>query len=144
MLKEFRDFINKGNVIDLAVAFILGAAFNPIVQSLVNGIIMPPIGLLLGRVDFSNLGIILSNRDQYDSVAAAVEAGEAVIQYGAFINTIIAFLITAFAVFMIVRAYNNMKARYETKEEEAPAAPPEPSTEEKLLAEIRDLLARQA
>lgn len=144
MLKEFRDFINKGNVIDLAVAFILGAAFNPIIQSLVNGIIMPPIGLLLGRVDFSNLGIILSNRDQYDSVAAAVEAGEAVIQYGAFINTIIAFLITAFAVFMIVRAYNNMKARYETAEEEAPEAPPEPSTEEKLLAEIRDLLARQA
>jgi large conductance mechanosensitive channel len=143
MLKAFQDFINKGNVIDLAVAFIMGAAFNPIVQSLVNGIIMPPIGLLLGRVDFGNLGVVLTNADQYDSVAAAVEAGEAVIQYGAFINTIISFVITAFAVFLLIRAYNNLKERRAKEEEAAPPAPPEPSTEEKLLTEIRDLLAKQ-
>ena len=143
MLKEFQAFINKGNVVGLAVAFILGAAFNPIVKSLVNGIIMPPIGLLLGKVDFSNLGIILTNRDQGYSVAEAVEAGEAVILYGAFINTVVAFLITAFVVFMIVRAYNNMQERSKKEEEAAPAAPPEPSKEEALLGEIRDLLAKQ-
>ena len=143
MIKEFQAFINKGNIVGLAVAFILGAAFNPIVKSLVDGIIMPPIGLLLGRVDFSNLGIILTNRDQGYSVAEAIEAGEAVIQYGAFINTIVAFLITAFAVFLIVRAYNSMQERFTKEEEAAPAAPPEPSSEEKLLGEIRDLLAKQ-
>jgi large conductance mechanosensitive channel len=143
MLKAFQDFINKGNVIDLAVAFIMGAAFNPIVQSLVNGIVMPPIGLLFGRVDFGNLGIVLTNADQYDTVVAAVEAGEAVIQYGAFINTIISFLITAIAVFLLIRGYNNLKARRAKEEEAAPPAPPEPSAEEKLLTEIRDLLAKQ-
>jgi len=143
MFKEFRDFINRGNVIDLAVAFILGAAFNPIVKSFVNNIIMPPIGLLLGRVDFSNLGFILRDADQYGSVREALDAGAPVIAYGVFLNTIISFLITAFAIFLLLRSYNNMKKRLEQEKVEAPAKPPAPPRQEVLLEEIRDLLAKQ-
>lgn len=135
MFKEFKEFIMRGNVLDLAVAVIIGAAFGAIVTSLVNDIIMPPIGVLLGGVDFSNLFINLSG-ETYESLAAAQEAGAATINYGVFLNTIINFLIVAFAIFMIVRTANRMQKQ----EEEAPAAPPEPSAEEKLLAEIRDLL----
>ncbi len=144
MLEEFRDFINKGNVVEMAVAFVMGVAFSPIVKSLVDDIIMPPIGLLLGGVDFSNLGIILTNRGLYETVLAAREAGEAVIAYGVFINTVITFLITAFAVFLLVRSYNQMKARFEKKEEAAPAAPLAPPRDEVLLEEIRDLLAKRS
>ena len=146
MLKEFRTFIQRGNVVELAVAFVLGAAFNPIVQSLVNNILMPPIGLLLGRVDFSELGIVLTHNfnDSYATTSDAIAAGEAVIAYGLFLNTVVSFLITAFAVFLLVRAYNRMQARFEKKQEdaaeEAPAAPPR---EQVLLEEIRDLLAEQ-
>ncbi len=138
MLKEFKDFIARGNVLDLAVAVIIGAAFGAIVTSFVNDVIMPPIGALLGGVDFSNLFINLSD-GSYDSLAAAQEAGAATINYGLFINAVINFLIVAFVIFLIVRSVNSMKK----KEEDAPPAPPEPSTEEKLLTEIRDLLKAQ-
>lgn len=114
MWKEFKDFIAKGNVIDLAVAFVLGVAFARIVASFVNDVLMPPIGLLLGDVDFANLFVDLSG-EGYTSLAAAQEAGAPVIAYGAFLNTIIEFLIIAFAVFLLVRTIN----RYRTL-----AAPP--------------------
>ena len=135
MMKEFKDFIARGNVLDLAVAVVIGAAFGAIVTSFVNDIIMPPIGMLLGSVDFANLFIDLSG-GSFASLAEAQEAGAATINYGLFINTIINFLIVAFVIFMIVRSVNKTKK----EEEAAPAAPPEPSTEEKLLTEIRDLL----
>ncbi len=137
MLKEFRKFIMRGNVLDLAVAVIIGAAFGAIVKSFVNDILMPPIGLLLGKVDFSNLFIDLSG-EGYTTLAAAQEAGAATINYGVFLNTVINFLIVAFAVFLVLKAAE----RAQKKEAEAapPPPPPEPSAEEKLLAEIRDLL----
>lgn len=138
MLKEFRSFIMRGNVLDLAVAVVIGGAFGAIVTSFVNDILMPPIGLLLGGADFSNLFIDLSGAG-YESLAAAQEAGAATLNYGLFLNSVINFLIIAFAIFLIVRSVNRMQARL-SKKEEAPAAPPEPSNEEKLLAEIRDLL----
>lgn len=106
--KEFKAFIARGNVIDLAVALIIGGAFNKIVSSLVNDIVMPPIGLLLGRVDFSNLFINLSEQ-QYESLAQAQEAGAATINYGLFINTVIEFVIVAFVVFILVHQINRMK-----------------------------------
>lgn len=142
MLKEFQDFINRGNVIDLAVAVVIGAAFGLITKSLVDHIIMPPIGLLLGGVDFSNLGVILRDADQYATVADAVAAGAPVIQYGAFIQTIINFIIIAFAIFIVVKLYNNMRDRMK-KKEGVPDAPDAPSRDQILLTEIRDLLAQQ-
>jgi large conductance mechanosensitive channel len=108
MLKEFRDFIARGNVLDLAVAVIIGAAFGKIITSLVEGVIMPPIGLLLGKVDFSNLIIDLSGQHPA-SLAFAKEKGLPVIAYGAFLNDVIIFLIVAFVVFMIVKAVNKAK-----------------------------------
>jgi len=139
MLKEFRDFIARGNVIDLAVAVVIGAAFNGIIKSLVDDVIMPPIGLLLGGVDFTNLFIDLSGAG-YESLAAAQEAGAATINYGLFLNNVINFLIVAFVIFLVVRQVNAMKKK---EEEEAPPTPPAPSAEENLLAEIRDLLAEK-
>jgi len=137
MLKEFKEFAVKGNVLDMAVGIIIGAAFGSIVTSFVNDVMMPPLGLLLGGVDFSNLFITLGG-GSYDSLAAAQEAGAATLNYGVFINSVISFLIVAFAVFMVVKSVNAMKR----KEEEAPAEPPAPSKEEVLLGEIRDLLAK--
>lgn len=142
MFKEFRDFINRGSVVDLAVGVVIGAAFAPIVRTLVDHVVMPPIGLLLGRADFSSLGVILGG-GEYDSLAAAMEAGAPVIAYGLFINAVVQFLITAVAVFLLIRAYTRAKSRWETKQEEAPAEAPAPPREEVLLAEIRDLLAAQ-
>jgi large conductance mechanosensitive channel len=139
MLQEFKKFIMRGNVLDLAVAVIIGAAFGAVVSSLVNDILMPPIGMLMGGVDFSNLFINLSG-GSYATLAAAQDAGAAVIRYGVFLNTFINFLIVAFAIFMVVKAAASMQK----KKEEAPAAPPAPSTEEKLLGEIRDLLTKGA
>jgi large conductance mechanosensitive channel len=144
MLKEFKEFAVKGNVLDMAVGIIIGAAFGTVVKSLVSDVIMPPIGLLLGGVDFSNLFITVragSAAGPYETLAAAQEAGAVTINYGVFANEIVSFLIVAFAVFMLVRSFNKMK-----REEEAapPPAPPEPSAEEKLLSEIRDLLKTQA
>ncbi len=108
MLKEFRDFAMRGNVIDMAVGIIIGAAFGGIVTSLVNDVIMPPIGLALGAVDFSDLFINLSGTE-YPSLAAAKEAGAPVIAYGAFINTVINFIIVAFAIFIVIKQLNRLK-----------------------------------
>ncbi len=135
MLKEFREFIMRGNVIDLAVALIVGAAFGAIVNSLVKDIIMPVVGYALGGVDFTNLFIVLGGKS-YPSLAAAQAAGAATINYGVFINTIITFLVVALAMFFLVKSVNAMKR----KQVEAPAAPPAPTKEEQLLTEIRDLL----
>lgn len=139
MLKEFKSFAMKGNVLDLAVAVIIGGAFGKIVTSFVNDVIMPPIGLLLGNTDFSNLRVILKRGTEVvmdgDTIVTPAIA-EVSIRYGAFVNTVLDFLIVAFAIFMVVKAYNRLKK----KEEAAPAAPPAPSKEEVLLAEIRDIL----
>ena len=121
MLKEFREFAMKGNVVDLAVGVVIGAAFGKIVDSLVKDIIMPPIGKLLGGVDFSNLFLVLSGGGPFPSLKAAQDAGAATLNYGVFINAIINFLIIAFALFMVVKAMNRMKR------EEA-AAPPPPTS----------------
>ena len=129
MMSEFKDFAMKGNVVDMAVGIVIGGAFGKIVSSFVADVLMPPIGLMLGNVDFSDLAVTLS---------AASESGEAVlISYGAFIQTVIDFIIIAFAIFMVVKAMNSMKK----KEEAAPAAPAAPSKEEVLLTEIRDALS---
>jgi len=113
MLKEFREFAMRGNVVDMAVGIIIGAAFGAIVKSLVDDVIMPPIGLVLGNVDFSNLFLVLKDgatAGPYPSLAEARKAGAVAMGYGAFINTIISFMIVAFAVFMLVRAVNRLKS----------------------------------
>lgn len=138
LLKEFRAFISRGNVIDLAVGIILGTAFTAIVNSLVNDIIMPPIGLLIGGIDFSNIFIDLSGQS-YNSLAEAQEAGAATINVGLFVNTVINFIIIAGAVFLLVKQVN----RIYREETEEPSAPPAPPRQEVLLEEIRDLLAQQ-
>lgn len=127
MLKEFKEFAMRGNVVDMAVGIIIGAAFGVIVKSLVNDVIMPPIGLLLGDVDFANLFAVIQEGAEiagpYASLALAKEAGAVTINYGVFINSIISFLIVAFAVFLVIRGLNKMK-----REEEAP--PAEPTTKD--------------
>jgi large conductance mechanosensitive channel len=138
MLKEFKSFISKGNVVEMAVGLIMALYFGAIVKSLVDHIIMPPIGLLLGNVDFSNLKVILVEATMNGDTAVP----EVAISYGVFINTIITFLIVSFCIFLVVKGYNKMKESMEKKEEEAPAAPPAPSKEEILLTEIRDLLKK--
>ena len=138
MLKEFKSFIAKGNVMEMAVGLIMALYFGAIVKSLVDHIIMPPIGLLLGNVDFSNLKIVLAEATMNGETAVP----EVAISYGIFINTIITFLIVSLAIFLVVKGYNKMKENMEKKEEEAPAAPPEPTKEEILLTEIRDLLKK--
>lgn len=137
MLNEFKSFIAKGNVVDLAVGIIIGVAFTAIVNSLVADLINPIIGLILGNVDFSNLYIDLSGANP-PSLAAAREAGQPVFAYGAFITAVINFLIIAWVVFLLVKAVNRMKSRM-IRAEPAPAAPAGP-TEIELLAEIRDAL----
>lgn len=134
MIKEFKAFIMKGNVLDLAVAVIMATYFGAIVKSLVDDVIMPPIGKMLGGVDFAEMKYVIS--EAVMSVEGEVETAEVAIRYGNFINTIVTFIIVAFAIFMIIKAYN----KTQKKEEEAPAAPPEPSKEEVLLTEIRDAL----
>lgn len=130
LMKEFKEFAVKGNVVDMAVGIIIGGAFGKIVSSFVSDVIMPPIGVLLGGVDFAKLSL---------TVKEATETTEAVkMNYGAFINTIIDFIIIAFVIFMAIKAMNNLKK----KEEEKPAAPPAPSKQEVLLTEIRDLLKK--
>lgn len=138
MLKEFKEFAMKGNMLDMAVGIVIGAAFGKIVESLVKDVIMPPIGLLMGGVDFSNLFAVLkqgTTAGPYASVEIAQKAGAVTWNYGVFINTIIAFLIVAFAIFLLVKGVN--KAR-----NAAPPAPPAPPEDVLLLREIRDSLKK--
>lgn len=143
-MNEFKKFIARGNVMEMAVGLIMALYFGAIVKSFVDDILMPPIGKLIGGVDFSRLKIVLSDAVAETSEGAGDGVAEVAIHYGVFINTIITFLIVAFAVFMLVKGYNNMSERFKKKEEETPAAPPEPSNEEKLLTEIRDLLRNKS
>jgi len=134
MVAEFRQFIARGNVVDLAVGVIIGGAFGKIVTGLVDQIVMPPIGFVTGGIDFSDLKIVLKAAD------AAAKKPEVAISYGAFLNTLIQFFIIAFVIFLLVRAVNSLKR----KEAEAPSAPPAPTPSETLLTEIRDLLKTRA
>ncbi|RMH61335.1 MAG: large-conductance mechanosensitive channel protein MscL [Calditrichaeota bacterium] len=131
MMKEFKDFAVKGNVMDMAIGIIIGGAFGKIVSSFVKDVLMPPIGLLLGNVNFTDLQVVLRE--------AVGETAAVTINYGVFLQTVVDFLIIAFAIFMVVKAMNSMKK----KEEAKPAAPPAPSREEVLLTEIRDALTRK-
>ena len=131
LINEFKAFAVRGNVVDMAVGIVIGAAFGKIVSSFVDGVIMPPLGLLIGGVDFSDLAIVLKD--------AVGEAPAVVLRYGAFIQTVVDFVIIAFAIFMAIKAINPLKR----KEDEEPSAPPAPSKEELLLTEIRDLLKEQ-
>jgi large conductance mechanosensitive channel len=137
MMSEFKEFALKGNVMDMAVGIIIGGAFGKIIASLVNDVLMPVIGKFLGGVSFADMYTALDG-NTYESLAAAEEAGAALMKYGSFFQNIVDFVIIAFVIFMMIRAMNNMRK----KEEEAPAAPPEPSDEVKLLTEIRDSLAK--
>lgn len=141
MLNEFKAFAMRGNVVDMAVGIIIGAAFGKIVESLVKDVIMPPIGLLLGKVDFSNLFVVMKDGNvpgPYLTVEIAQKAGAVTFNYGMFINTCISFVIVAFAVFMLIRAINRLKE----KEAGTSAAPPAPPEEVVLLREIRDSLKK--
>jgi large conductance mechanosensitive channel len=139
MLREFREFAMRGNVVDMAVGIVIGAAFTSIVQSLVNDILMPPLGVLLGGVDFSDTYLQLTLRDRsFPTLQAAREAGAAVIAIGSFITAVVRFVIVAFALFLVVRQVNRLRRMFEEPQAAAAEAPPPP--ELKLLAEIRDLL----
>ena len=133
-MKEFKKFISRGNVLDMAVGLILATYFGAIVKSLVNDVIMPPVGILLGGVDFSSLKLIIQE--------ARGETAEVAIQYGVFINTVITFLIVSFAIFIVIKGINKAQERLKKEQEEAPAPTPTLSKEEVLLTEIRDLLKK--
>jgi len=140
MLNEFKTFAMRGNVVDMAVGIIIGAAFGAIVSGFVDQIMMPLLGLITGGTDFSNMFVLLregTTPGPYASLEAAKTAGAVVVGYGAFVNTVVNFLIVAFALFLLVKGMNSLKAA------EAPAPPPGPTAEESLLTEIRDLLARR-
>lgn len=139
ILKEFKSFAMRGNVIDLAVGVIIGASFGKIVSSLVDDVIMPPLGLLLGKVDFSNMFLVLSSKQPdvvYASVSAAKAAGATTLNYGLFINAVVQFIIVSFAIFMVIKQINRFKS------EEPPKAPAAPPRNEVLLEEIRDILKK--
>lgn len=138
MFREFRDFALKGNVIDLAIGVVIGAAFGAIVSSIVDDLFMPVIGLILSGIDFSNLFIVLNNPNDIPvpSVAAAKAAGVATLNYGLFINAVVKFTIIAFVLFMVVKGINRLRRQQAA----APVAPPAPTAEEKLLMEIRDAI----
>ena len=142
MLKEFKEFAVKGNLVDTAIAFVMGAAFGKVVSSFIEGIVMPLVGMLTGGVDFSKLEYTL--KDKIDAVKDAAgkvttpEVAAVTVKYGAFITVIIDFTIVAFVMFLVIKALNKMKK----KQAEAPAAPAEPSSTDKLLAEIRDALKK--
>jgi large conductance mechanosensitive channel len=135
MLKEFKEFALRGNVVDMAVGIIIGAAFSTIVKSLVDDIIMPPIGVLTGGVDFSNIFIALDGKD-YGSLALARQAGAPTLNFGVFVNNVISFLIVAFVLFMAIKGMNRLRR----KQEEAPQTEVPPTKEVQLLQEIRDAL----
>jgi large conductance mechanosensitive channel len=130
MMKEFKEFAMKGNVVDMAVGIVIGGAFGKIVSSFVANVIMPPIGLLLGNVNFADLSVTLAEQ--------GADGKPVLMNYGAFVQSVVDFLIIAFAIFMVVKGMNSLKK----KEEEAPAAPPAPPKEQVLLEEIRDLLKK--
>lgn len=141
MLEEFKKFAMRGNVVDLAVGVIIGAAFGKIVDSLVKDVIMPPIGLMLGKVDFANLFLVMREGAQagpYATVEAAAKAGAVTLNYGMFFNTLISFIIVAWAVFLMIQAMN----RLQKKQDEAPAAPAATPEDVLLLREIRDSLRK--
>ena len=129
-MTEFRDFAMRGNVVDMAVGIVIGGAFGKIVSSFVSDVLMPPIGMMMGGVNFTDLAVTLKE--------ASGEVAAVTLNYGSFVQTVVDFIIIAFAIFMVIKAMNSMKK----KEEEAPAAPPKPSVEENLLTEIRDLLKK--
>ena len=135
MLKEFKEFAMKGNVLDMAIGVIIGGAFGKIVSSLVSDVLMPPLGLLMGKVNFSSLFLSLSG-ESYPSLEAAKAAGAPTLNYGVFVQTVFDFVIIAFVIFMVVKQVNRLKR----EPPPAPAKPPEPSNEEKLLMQIRDAL----
>ena len=144
MLKEFKEFAIRGNVVDMAVGVIVGGAFGTIAKSLVDDVLMPPIGLLLGGVDFANFFLVLKdgrNAGPFLRMADAKAAGAVTINYGLFVNAVIRFVIVAFAIFILVKQINRLKREEPPAE---PAPPPEPSRQEVLLAEIRDLLKARA
>ena len=130
MMSEFKSFAMRGNVIDMAVGIVIGGAFGKIVSSFVSDVLMPPIGMMMGGVDFSDLAVVLQE--------ASGDVAAVTLNYGSFIQTVVDFLIIAFAIFMVIKAMNNMKK----KEEAAPEAPPKPSAEVELLTEIRDSLKK--
>lgn len=137
LAKEFKEFISRGNVVDLAVGVIIGGAFGAIVGSLVKDVIMPPIGYMMSGIDFSSLKVVIAQA--VTDSAGKVTKPEVAISYGAFINTLINFLIVAFVIFLVIKGVNSLKR----KEAEKPAEPPAPTTDQKLLMEIRDLLAKK-
>jgi large conductance mechanosensitive channel len=143
MLNEFKQFALRGNVLDMAVGIVIGVAFGAIVSSLVDDIIMPPLGLVLGGLDFSELFVVLSGAGDYKTVEQAREAGAVTWNIGLFINAVVKFLIVAFALFMVVKAFNRLRRRQDVAPE-APAAPVTPTRSELLLEEIRDLLSGKA
>ncbi|MCS7267302.1 MAG: large conductance mechanosensitive channel protein MscL [Geminicoccaceae bacterium] len=141
MLEEFREFALRGNVLDMAVGIVIGAAFTAIVTSLVEDVIMPPIGVLVGGIDFSDYFVQLTKREViYPTVAAARQNGAAVLAWGSFLNAVIKFLIVAFAVFLLVKQVNRLRRLLEGERAKGPAPPPAPPPEVALLTEIRDLL----
>lgn len=131
MMKEFKEFALKGNLVDMAIAFVMGGAFGKVTSAFIDGMVMPAVGMLTGGVDFNDMKKVLKAAD-------AEGKGEVAIKYGSFITVAIEFLVIAFVMFMVIKAINNMKK----KEVEAPAAPPEPSSTDKLLAEIRDAVRK--
>lgn len=137
MLKEFKEFALRGNVVDMAVGIIIGAAFSTIVRSLVDDVIMPPLGVVTGGVDFSNMFVAL-NGQHYDSLAQAKQAGAPTVNFGVFINNVISFLIVAFALFLVIKGMNNLRR----KQEDEPQSEPPPSQEVQLLQQIRDALVK--
>ena len=143
MLKEFREFALKGNMMDLAIGIVIGAAFGAIISSLVKDILMPPIGMLAGKIDFKDMMMVLKEGTPvgpYATVDAAQKAGAVTLNYGLFLNTLINFVIVAMALFFVVKSINRLKR----KQLEEPAVAPKPSNEEILLGEIRDLIAQKA
>lgn len=142
MFKEFRDFAMRGNVLDMAVGIIIGAAFTTIVTALVDGVMMPIIGFVTGGIDFSNFFFVLGD-GEYATLAAADAAGATVVKWGLFVNAVISFLIVAWILFLLIRGMNRAQEALSGKEEAAEEAPAGP-TQEELLVQIRDLLAKQA
>lgn len=143
IIKEFKEFAVKGNMIDLAVGVVIGAAFGSVVASFVADIVTPPVGLLMGKVNFQDMFVVLSegtSQPDGPTLEAARAAGQVTLNYGLFINAIVNFLLVGFAIFFVIKAINKMKREAPP----APPAPPEPTAEEKLLGEIRDLLKAKA